>query len=172
MLPQPVSKASIQALMEAVDLVVVTGSQNNVRRAYSSGTPAIGVGAGNVPVIIDESADLDDAAQKICASKIFDNATSCSSENSVIIPQSIYEDAIAALRRAGGFRCDADGKARVLKSLWPNGSLSRDLIAKDADVFAERVGLPEEAKSAKFFMAEDDGVGHDHPLSGEKLSLV
>tara|TARA_B100000676_G_scaffold238316_1_gene238673 strand:- start:1011 stop:2456 length:1446 start_codon:yes stop_codon:yes gene_type:complete len=171
-LPQPVSKASTQALMEAVDLVVVTGSQNNVRRAYSSGTPAIGVGAGNVPVIIDESADLDDAATKICASKTFDNATSCSSENSVIIPESIYEDAMAALKRAGGFRCDAQAKARVLGALWPNGSLSRDLIAKDADVFAERVGLPAEAQDARFFMVEDDGVGHDYPLSGEKLSLV
>ena len=67
--------------MTACDLIVCTGSQNNVRQAYSSGTPAIGVGAGNVPVIIDETADLDDAAEKITASKIFDNATSCSSEN-------------------------------------------------------------------------------------------
>ena len=80
----PVDKAMTQALMEASDLVVVTGSRNNVHRAYSSGTPAIGVGPGNVPVIIDSSADLKDAAEKICASKIFDNATSCSSENSVI----------------------------------------------------------------------------------------
>ena len=92
-----------QALMQAADLVVATGSQDNVRRAYSSGTPAIGVGTGNVPVIIDETADLDDAAQKICASKIFDNATSCSSENSVIIVDAVYDKAIAALERAGGY---------------------------------------------------------------------
>ena len=84
-LPKPISKGLTQALMEQVDLVVVTGSQDNVRRAYSSGTPAIGVGAGNVPVVIDESADLDRAAELICASKTFDNATSCSSENSVVI---------------------------------------------------------------------------------------
>jgi len=83
-LPHPVTKEATQALMEASDLVVCTGSQNNVRRAYSSGTPAIGVGAGNVPVIVDASADLDDAAAKIRDSKCFDNATSCSSENSVI----------------------------------------------------------------------------------------
>src|SRR3546814_2434101 len=78
--------------MRAVDLVVVTGSQNNVRAAYSSGTPAIGVGAGNVPVIIDASADLEDAAEKICASKIFDNATSCSSENSVTIVEAVRSE--------------------------------------------------------------------------------
>ena len=82
-LPPPASKDMTQALMQAADLVVATGSQDNVRRAYSSGTPAIGVGTGNVPVIVDETADLDDAAKKICASKIFDNSTSCSSENSV-----------------------------------------------------------------------------------------
>ena len=97
MIPAPVSKAATQALMEQVDLVVVTGSQNNVRAAYSSGTPAIGVGAGNVPVIIDESADLADAAARIRASKTFDNATSCSSENSLVILDAVYDDAMAAL---------------------------------------------------------------------------
>ncbi len=171
-LPAPVTKAATHSLMEAVDLVVVTGSQNNVRAAYSSGTPAIGVGAGNVPVIIDTSADLDDAAQKICASKTFDNATSCSSENSVVIPEAIYEDAIAALRRAGAYRCTQEEIGQVKDALWPNGKLSRDLIAKDADVFAERTGLADEAKQAKFFLVEDNGVGPEHPFSGEKLSLV
>ena len=86
-LPAPVDKALTQELMNQVDLIVVTGSQNNVRRAYSSGTPAIGVGAGNVPVVIDETADLADAAEKIMLSKCFDNATSCSSENSLVILQ-------------------------------------------------------------------------------------
>src|SRR6201981_2617817 len=70
-LPPPASKDMTQALMQAADLVVATGSQDIVRRAYSSGTPAIGVGTGNVPVIVDETADLDDAARKICASETF-----------------------------------------------------------------------------------------------------
>ena len=113
-LPGPVTKTLTSGLMKACDLVVVTGSQNNVRAAYSSGKPAIGVGAGNVPVIIDASADLDDAARKICASKTFDNATSCSSENSVIIVDSVYEDAIAALERAGAWMADARSKADIL----------------------------------------------------------
>ena len=170
-LPAPVNRALTTVLMKACDLVVCTGSQNNVRGAYSSGTPAIGVGAGNVPVIIDESADLDAAAEMIRDSKIFDNATSCSSENSVVIAQAIYEDAIAALERAGAWRA-TDYKDKIQAALWPDGSLSRTLIAKDADVFAEGAGLPEAAKSAKFFLVEDEGIGPGHPFSGEKLSLV
>ena len=172
MLPPPVNKAMTQELMEQCDLVVVTGSQNNVKRAYSSGTPAIGVGAGNVAVMIAESADLDAAAEKICASKIFDNSTSCSSENSVTIVDSVYDDAIAALQRAGGYMCSDEERQKIIDTLWVKGNLNRKVIAKDPDVLAEVVGLPEEAKNAKFFMVEETGVGADYPLSNEKLSLV
>lgn len=171
-LPPPASKDMTQALMKAADLIVATGSQDNVRRAYSSGTPAIGVGTGNVPVIIDETADLDDAARKICASKIFDNATSCSSENSVTIVDAVYDKAIAALERAGGYMCSQAEKAKIQEALWPDGKLSRTLIARDPDVFARGCGLPASAESKKFFMVEETGVGRDYPFSGEKLSLV
>ncbi len=170
-LPAPVSKELTQALMEAADLVVCTGSQNNVRRAYSSGTVAIGVGAGNVPVIVDSSADLDDAAEKICASKIFDNSTSCSSENSLIVLDDVYEDAMAALERAGGYRSNAEEKSKIVDTLWVNGKLNRHVIAKDADVFAEVAGLGESAAAAKFFIVEDDDIAAGQ-LSDEKLSLV
>ncbi len=171
-LPPPVTKDLTEALMAAADLVVVTGSQDNVRRAYMSGTPAIGVGAGNVPVIIDESADLADAAQKIRASKIFDNATSCSSENSVIILDAVYDKAIAALKAVGGHLCSDKEKSAVQQALWHNGKLNRNLIARDADVLARAFGLPGDAERADFFMVEDEGVGRSHPLSGEKLALV
>jgi sulfoacetaldehyde dehydrogenase len=171
-LPAPITKELTQALMSAVDLVVVTGSQDNVKRAYSSGTPAIGVGAGNVPVIIDETADLDAAARRICASKTFDNATSCSSENSVVIVDAVYDAAIAALERAGGYLVPPEAKSRIVGELWKNGKLNRHLIAKDAARLAEAFGLPEEARRSKFVMIEETGVGRDHPLSGEKLALV
>ncbi|MEE8535075.1 MAG: aldehyde dehydrogenase family protein [Kiloniellales bacterium] len=171
-LPDPVSKGLTQALMEAVDLVVVTGSQNNVRRAYSSGTPAIGVGAGTVPVIVDSSADLEDAAAKIRASKIFDNATSCSSENALVVLDDVYEETIAALQAVGGYRATAAEVALIRDNLWTCGKLNRHLIAKDAAVFAETVGLPEAARQADFFLVEDGGIGKDHPFSDEKLSLV
>ena len=171
-LPAPITKEATEALMRVCDLAVVTGSQDNVRRALATGTPAIGVGVGNVSVIIDETADLDDAARKICESKTFDNATSCSSENSVVIVDAVYDEAVAALRRAGGYLCDAEETRCVVERLWIGGKLNRDLIARDADVLARAFALKPEARSAKFFMVEDTGVGRDHPLSSEKLALV
>lgn len=172
MLPPPASKEMTQALMKAADLIVATGSQDNVRRAYSSGTPAIGVGTGNVPVIIDETADLDDAAGKICASKCFDNATSCSSENAVVIVDEVYDAAIAALERAGGYLASGRERQQIERALWPDGKLNRKLIARDPDVFARGCGLPPKAEQQRFFMVEETGVGRGHPFSGEKLSLV
>ncbi len=171
-LPAPVDKALTAALMEQCDLLVVTGSQNNVRSAYRSGTPAIGVGTGNVPVIVDASADLEDAAEKICASKTFDNATSCSSENALVIVDEVYERTIAALQTVGGYLATAKEKNAIEACLWVDGRLNRKVIAKDAEVFAREAGLAGAAGSAKFFMVEEDGVGHGYPFSGEKLSLV
>lgn len=172
MIPTPITKGLTQALMEAVDLVVVTGSQDNVRRAYSSGTPAIGVGAGNVPVIVDESADLAEAARKICASKTFDNSTSCSSENALVVLDSVYDATIAALEEAGAHLCTAEERERVQSRLWENGKLNRKLIAKDAAILAEAFELAPKAREARFFLVEETGVGKAHPFSGEKLSLV
>ncbi|MSP80255.1 MAG: aldehyde dehydrogenase family protein [Rhodospirillales bacterium] len=171
-LPPPVSKSLTQALMDACDLIVVTGSQDNVRRAYRSGKPAIGVGTGNVPVIVDSSADLAAAAAKIRASKIFDNSTSCSSENALVILDDVYDAAIAALKAAGGYLASLEEKAAICAKLWVNGALNRQIIAKDASVFAEMTGLPAEARKAKFFLVEETGVGCGHPFSGEKLSLA
>ncbi|MCY4397514.1 MAG: aldehyde dehydrogenase family protein [Rhodospirillaceae bacterium] len=171
-LPPPVDKALTQALMDQCDLVVVTGSQNNVQRAMKSGTVTIGVGPGNVPVIVDSTADLADAARKICASKIFDNATSCSSENAIIILDDVYEAAVAALAEAGGYRCTLREKAAIEDVLWQGGTLNRRIIAKDADVAAAVFGLPQDAGAAKFFMVEEDAVGGKHSFADEKLSLV
>ena len=171
-LPPPVDKAITQALMAACDLVVVTGSQSNVRAAYRSGTPAIGVGAGNVPVIVDSSANLDEAAAKIAASKCFDNATSCSSENAAIILDDVYDDAVAALQRAGGYLASATEKEAIERTLWVDGRLNRRVIAKDAGVFAAECGLDGKALGAGFFMVEETGIGPEHPFSDEKLALV
>jgi len=171
-LPPPVSKVMTEEMIRQVDLAVVTGSQDNVRRAMQSGTVTVGVGAGNVPVIIDSTADLDDAAEKICASKIFDNSTSCSSENALVILDDVYENAIAALERAGGWRCDRTECENVITTLWTGGKLNRSIIAKDAAILAEAMNLREGAKGAKFFMVEQDTVGGKHTLADEKLSLV
>jgi len=170
-LPAPVSKESTQALMNQVDLAVVTGSQNNVKRAMQSSTVASGVGPGNVPVVIDSTADLDDAAEKICASKTFDNATSCSSENAVVILDDVYEEAMAALQRAGGWRCSPEDCEKVGKTLWVGAKLNRLVIAKDAAVTAEVMGLPADARAAQFFLVEQAEVGGKHSFADEKLSL-
>ncbi len=170
-LPAPVSRKGTEELMEAADLVVATGSQNNVRRAYSSGTPAIGVGAGNVPVIIDSTADLAAAASKIARSKTFDNATSCSSENSVIILDDVYDKAIEALIEAGGHLAQPDEAERVVSRLFPDGSLNRNLIAKDYPELRKSFELGG-SDDDRFVMVEEPEPGHDRPMTGEKLSLV
>jgi sulfoacetaldehyde dehydrogenase len=160
-------------LMEQADFVVVTGSQKNVKAAYSSGTPAIGVGVGNAPVIIDHSADLADAAAKVRLSKTFDYATSCSSENSLHIHEDVYDAALDELRSQGGYLLSADEKARLQAAMWPDGKLSTAVMAQAPEKVAAAAGLDsDEARSARFFMVEEEGWGPDHPFSGEKLSLV
>ena len=170
-LPHPVSRNMTHLLMEQADLIVATGSQNNVRSAYSSGTPAIGVGAGNVPVIVDSSADLNDAAGKILASKTFDNSTSCSSENSLVILDDVYEASMAALEAVGGYRCNEADTGLIADKLWVNGNLNRDLIARDADVFADGIGLDKGASGKRFFMVEQQ-FDPESKFTDEKLSLV
>ncbi len=172
LLPAPVTRSMTSLLMERADLIVATGSQNNVRKAYSSGTPAIGVGAGNVAVIIDSSANLEDAAAKITASKTFDNSTSCSSENSLVILDDIYDDAIAALQGAGAYRCSEEEASHIQSELWQQGKLNRKLIATDADVFAGRLGFSEQAQGCRIFLVEQEQFDPQSPFADEKLSLV
>lgn len=171
-LPHPVTRTMTTLLMQRSDLIVATGSQNNVRNAYSSGKPAIGVGAGNVSVIIDSSADLADAAQKITASKTFDNSTSCSSENSLVILDDVYDEAIKALIEAGAYRCNEAEIMHIESELWQQGKLNRDLIATDASVFAHRLKFSEEAGNAKMFLVEQKKFDPQSPFADEKLSLT
>ena len=173
MLPFPITKDSTNELMRLADLVVATGSQANIRAAYSCGTPAFGVGAGNVLAIIDEHADLNGAATKITQSKIFDNATSCSSENGVVICADVYQNAIVALEKAGGLMLDAADKKRLEEVMFKGGKLTSTLTAQYPSVIAERAQLHNpKAKEAKFLMVEEDGFGPSAPFSGEKLSPV
>ncbi|MFT5657626.1 MAG: sulfoacetaldehyde dehydrogenase [Gammaproteobacteria bacterium] len=169
----PVNKAETYELMRQVDLIVATGSGNNVKACYESGTPALGVGAGNVPVIVDDSADLADAAAKIKASKTFDNATSCSSENSIVILDKVYDDMIAALTSEGACLLDSAEKQTLQRGLWQNGHLSRDVIAQSAAKISQVSGLNRpELKQASILLVEETGIGADFPFSDEKLSPV
>ncbi|WP_299211428.1 aldehyde dehydrogenase family protein [uncultured Tateyamaria sp.] len=171
MIPGRGSKETTQRLLEIADLIVVTGSQNNVKRAYTSGTPALAVGAGNVAVIVDETADLAAAAEKIKASKTFDNATSCSSENAVVVVDAVYDDFAAEMARTGGALIRDETK--VTSKLWVKGHLNPRAIAQDADKMIAALGLTDEVPADTSYLAvETSGIGPDHPLSGEKLSRV
>ncbi|CAB3738282.1 acylating sulfoacetaldehyde dehydrogenase [Paraburkholderia rhynchosiae] len=173
MLPAPISKPATAALMRHCDLVVATGSQANVRMAYASGTPAFGVGAGNVASIVTASADLRDSARKILHSKTFDNATSCSSENSLVIEDAVYQPMLSELDACGGVLLDAAQKARLQAAMWVDGKLSEQCTAKSAEVIARVAGLEEvAARRPAFLMVEESGAGADYPFSGEKLAPV
>jgi len=163
-----VTREATVELMRRVDLVVATGSQTSVRAAYQSGTPAIGVGAGNVVVIVDETADVADAARKIAESKMFDHATSCSSENSVIAVNTAYDALLAALQAVGGARLDASERTQLERAMFEDGKLSPQFIAQSAPEVARRAGLDRpDLRRAGFLLVEETGVGKEHPFSGE-----
>ncbi|WP_418129004.1 aldehyde dehydrogenase family protein [Variovorax sp. 375MFSha3.1] len=182
LLPAPVNKQSTAELMRLCDLVVATGSQANVRAAYASGTPAFGVGAGNVAGIVDETADVEAAADRIVRSKTFDNATSCSSENSLVVVDAVRAKMLSALKDRGAVMLADAQKAALQKLMWPEGKLSAAVIGQSARVIAERAAEVDGANRAawqaiaeadpRILMVAEDGVGHDHPFSGEKLSPV
>ena len=173
MIPPPGSKAKTQRLLEAADLAIVTGSQDNVRRAYSSGTPAIGVGVGNVPSIVDESADLAAAAARIAQSKCFDNATSCSSENALLVVDDVYDDFCAALGNEGGAIVPRTQEQEIVDRIWLDGSPNPGVMARDADIVIRELGLEDRfPASTRFIVVETEGIGPGFRLSGEKLSRV
>ena len=172
-LPAPVTRENTYALMREADLIVATGSQTNVRAAYASGTPAIGVGAGNVSVIVDETADVAEAAAKIASSKTFDHATSCSSENSVIAVSAVYDGLVKAFETRGGVLLIATEARKLEAAMFDGGKLASAFIAQSAGAIAASTGFDRpEARGAKFLIVAETGVGRAHPFSGEKLSPV
>ena len=172
-LPEPISKEDTNELSNLVDLIVATGSQNNIQRALQSGTPTLGVGVGNVPSIIDESANLNDASHKIMTSKTFDNATSCSSENSIIVHEKVYDSMISSLIEEGGSLLNVDEKLKLQGTMWNDrGVINRDVIAKRAAEIAKLSGLSGKHLDSKFLMVEEQYIGSSYPFSMEKLSPV
>jgi sulfoacetaldehyde dehydrogenase len=170
-LPEP-SKEAVQALMPAVDLVVATGAGALVKAAYSSGTPAYGVGAGNACVVIDESAAIEEAARKVFLSKTFDNATSCSSENSLVIQKSVWDAMLKALQAQGGYLCSAAEKVQLQATMWPDGAhLNPKIVAQPAQAIAKMAGL-KVPESMRFMMVLGAEPMAKDLYSAEKLSPV
>ena len=171
MVPMPPSKGKTNRLMQLADMLVVTGSQNNVKAGYSSGTPALGVGQGNVVTIIDETADIQAAAGKIAISKTFDNATSCSSENSVIAIEDVYDETVQYLSDEGGLLLNEEEAERLINIHWKNSKMTTDLLAQDIDVIIEKVGLRERAtENTKFLILPTNKAGPNEVVCGEKMS--
>jgi sulfoacetaldehyde dehydrogenase len=158
-------------LMRQCDLILATGGSGMVKAAYSSGTPAYGVGVGNAVVVVDETADLKDAAHKAMMSKTFDYATSCSTENSMVIEESVYDKFIECLQAEGGYLVSKEEKEKLQKGMWVNGVLNRDIVAQPAQAIGKVAGI-DIPGDRKFIMVEETGIGPDYPFSGEKLSVV
>lgn len=170
-LPKP-TKEAIRDLMAAVDLVVATGSGALVKAAYSSGTPAYGVGAGNAVVIVDETADIADAAKKIFLGKTFDNATSCSSENSIVIQEAVWSGMIKALEGHGCFLCSGAEKSKLMAVMWPDGEhLDARVVAQSAVSIAAMagIGVPE---GTRVLMISGEQPIATELYANEKLSPV
>ncbi len=158
-------------LMKQCDRVLATGGAAMVKAAYSSGTPALGVGAGNAVITVDDSADLAEAAEKIRISKTLDLAASCSSDNSVIALESIADALLEKLQAEGGYIVNAEEKQKLQAIIWEDGHIAQRIVAQPAETLAGMAGidLPE---GKQFFIVPEDGAGPEHPFSGEKMSVV
>ncbi len=176
---QIIEEPSIPAtgeLMRQVDLVLATGGGAMVKAAYSSGTPAYGVGPGNSVQIIAEDADVREAARKVALSKCFDYATSCSSENSIIVHDSVYDRMMEYLIEEGGYLCTAEEKSVLEKWMWrPNRkghmALNAAIVAKSAQVIASDAQL-EIPEDRRMLIVEGTLPVVEDRFSKEKLSPV
>lgn len=158
-------------LMRQCDRILATGGGPMVSAAYSSGTPALGVGVGNACITVDDSADLSDAAEKIRISKTLDLAASCSSDNSVLLFESIYDEMLGKLLHEGGYLLNEAEKLKLQNTIWVDGHLNTAIVAQPAYKIAGMAGidLPE---GKLFLIVPETGSGPDHPFSGEKLSVT
>lgn len=164
-------------LMAQSDLVIATGGEGMVKAAYSSGTPAYGVGVGNAVVVIDETADLAAAAHNVHVSKVFDYASGCSCDNSIVVQESVYDEFLKLLQeKEGAYLVSAQDKPKLQAALFPhypeNDSLNRDTVTQPAWRIAEIAGIDGVGKDVEFILVEETGRGYEYPLSGEKLCVV
>ncbi|MBE6956206.1 MAG: bifunctional acetaldehyde-CoA/alcohol dehydrogenase [Ruminococcaceae bacterium] len=158
-------------LMKEVDLILATGGPGMVKAAYSSGKPAVGVGAGNVPAIIDDSADLLLAVNSVVHSKTFDNGMICASEQSVIVLDSVYDAVKAEFARRGCYILDRKELDKVRAVILKNGALNAGIVGQTAHKIAAMAGV-DVPESAKILIGEVDSVELSEPFAHEKLSPV
>jgi len=164
----PMSKA----LMAEADLVMATGGPGMVRAAYSSGTPALGVGAGNATMVIDETADLLDAAHNTMQSKTSDFGSGCSADGNLLVDERVYRDLLAALIQVGGYLVGPTERDKLRAVLWDEaGQRKSDTVAIAATALAQAAGfsIPNDRL---FLITEEEHVGKSNPFAGEKLGTL
>ncbi|MFB8387459.1 aldehyde dehydrogenase family protein [Microbacterium sp. NPDC055910] len=166
------SLTASQEIMRRSDLVIATGGQGLVRAAYSSGTPAYGVGAGNATEFVDETADLKETARNCMLSKTSDFGSGCSADGNVLVPASRYQDMLAALQDEGGHLATADQRAALQAVMWDDeGHRLADTVAVSPQALARAAGF-EVPASTKFILVEGDGIADDRPFCKEKLTTL
>ncbi|MGB7215535.1 MAG: aldehyde dehydrogenase family protein [Gammaproteobacteria bacterium] len=174
-LMQCVEKPSVplaQELMSICDLTIATGGAAMVKAAYSSGKPAYGVGAGNATVIVDETADIAQAARNTRISKTQNHGSGCSCDGNLIVEASVYDAFLDALQKEGGYLASDEEKAKLEAVMWDaEGRRTIDTIARAANVIARKAGfeLPE---GKTFIIVKQEEIGKEHRFCSEKLSPV
>lgn len=172
---QVIEKPSIpltNELMAICDLTMATGGQPMVRAAYSSGKPAYGVGAGNATMVIDETADIAEAAMNTRISKTSDFGSGCSADGNLIVHASIYDAFLAQLQLEGGYLCGEEERAKLLAGMWDaEGHRTIETVARAPQVVAEVCGFTIPA-DRKFLIVKNDKIGKQHRFSGEKLTTL
>lgn len=161
-----------KALMERADLVLATGGKDMVKSAYSSGTPAYGVGAGNSTMIIDETADVAEAARNTMLSKTSDFGSGCSADGNLIISEKVYDSMLEELVKVGGYLAGEEEKAKLRAVMWDeDGHRLPTTVAVAPQLLAETAGfsIPDDRK---FIIVKGDGIGKEYPFSGEKLTTL
>jgi acetaldehyde dehydrogenase / alcohol dehydrogenase len=163
----------IDALMtdERTDVILATGGVPVVRAAYSSGNPAIGVGPGNVPVLVDATADLRRAAQKLVDSKAFDNSVLCTNESVLVVEEEVADRLLREMARHGAHLLADDDRDRVRDAVFPGGRFDTSLVGKDAVTIAAHAGVRVPART-RVLVAPFDLAVAEEPLAHEKLCPV
>jgi acetaldehyde dehydrogenase/alcohol dehydrogenase len=152
-----------------INMILATGGPGMVKAAYSSGKPAIGVGAGNTPTVVDETADIKRAVASILMSKTFDNGVVCASEQSVIVVADVYEAVKERFSSHGGYILSAAEADKVRAILLINGSVNADIVGQPASRIAEMAGI-QVPYDTRVLIAETQSVGEEEPFAHEKLS--
>lgn len=160
-----------QFLMQNCDLTLATGGPNMVLSAYSSGKPAIGVGPGNTPAVIDETADILMAVNSVILSKTFDNGVICASEQSVLVHKDIYQKVKDEFLYRGCYFLSEEEKQKLGKFILKENKLNANIVGQSANKIAQMAGISID-KPTKILIAEIDKVGDDEPFSVEKLSPI